>query len=315
MKSGKTMLAICALALALSATALAATGPTASTGSAKNITATTATLNGTVNPNHNATNFHFEYGKNLSYGSRTPDAPTDPTKGSQPVSANVTGLAPTTTYHFRIVATTSGTTVLGADKTFRTPAPPPNSVTVSPNPATTVFGGTTVLSGQLTGPQNAGVTITLQQQPFPFTGAFQNFLTAPTDNSGNFSFTVTPPVNTRYQVQARTSPRVTSPVTQATVAYADSLSTKGKRVSNGKRVKFSGIVLPAHDGATVLIEKRGKGGVWRKIAQTVLKHSLQPQSTYSRTVRLHSSGVFRTHALGDASRADGFSPPKKITVR
>ena len=313
MKSGKTIFAICALGLALPGTALAAT-PTATTGSAKNITATTATLTGTVDPNHIATSFHFEYGRTTQYGSRTPDAPTDATKRKQTVSQNVVGLAPSTTYHFRIVATSSGNTVLGADKTFRTPAPPPNTVTVSPNPATIVFGGATTLSGQLTGQQNAGVTITLQQLPFPFSGAFQNAGTTATDNAGNFSFNVTPTINTRYQVRARTNPQVTSPVTQATVAYATSMKTRGKRVSSGKRVRFSGVALPAHDGATVMIEKRGKGGVYRKIAQTTLKHSTLPQSTYSRTVRLHRSGVFRVHVLGDLSRADGFSAPKRIRV-
>lgn len=314
MKNGKTLLAICALGLAVPASALAA-GPTASTGSAKNVTATSATLTGTVDPNHNATNFHFEFGRNTGYGSRTPDAPTDATKRSQPVSQGVTGLAPSTTYHFRIVATTSGNTVLGKDQSFKTPAPPPNSVTVAPNPATTVFGGTTVLSGQLTGPQNAGVTITLQQQPFPFTAAFQNVTTAPTDNAGNFSFTVTPIVNTHYQVQARTNPRVTSPVTTATVAYATSVHTKTKRIGKSKRVKFTGTVVPAHDGAVVLIEKLGHNGVFNKVAQTVLLHSTLPQSGYSRTIRIHKSGTFRVHVLGDPSRADGFSITKKISVR
>src|SRR4051812_26954065 len=165
----KTLLAICALGLAVPGAVLAAE-PTVTTGSAKSVTATTATLTGTVDPNHIATNTHFEYGRTTAYGSRTPDAGADPTKRKQPVSANVTGLAPSTTYHFRIVATTSGNTVLGGDKTFRTPAPPPNTVAVAPNPATTTFGSATTLSGQLTGQQNAGVTITLQQQPFPFTG-------------------------------------------------------------------------------------------------------------------------------------------------
>jgi hypothetical protein len=313
MKIRLTILAVCALGLTTAGTALAA-GPTASTGSAKSITATTATLTGTVDPNHNATSFHFEYGRNTAYGSRTPDGPTDATKRSQAVSQAVTGLAPSTTYHYRIVATSPGFTVLGKDRTFKTPAPPPNSITVAPNPATTVFGATTVLSGQLTGPQNAGVTVTLQQRPFPFTGGFQNIATAPTDNNGLFSFTVTPIANTQYQVQARTNPRVTSPITQATVAYATSIKTKGKRVHNGKRVKFSGIVTPAHDGAVVLIEKRGKGGVFKTIAKTVLKHTSLPQSSYSRTVRLHKSGVFRVHVIGDPGRTDGFSALKRIKV-
>ena len=313
MKSVKTILFICALGLAVPGTALAA-GPTASTGNATAITATTATLNGSVDPNHNATTFHFEYGRTTSYGSRTTEAGTDATKRKQPVSAAVSGLAPTTTYHFRIVVSGGGTTVIGADKTFKTTAQPPNSIAVAPNPQTSVFGSNTVLSGQLTGPQNAGVTVTLQQQPFPFTGGFQNLTTAPTDNVGNFSFTVTPALNTHYQVQARTSPRVTSPVTTVNVAYATSMHTKSKRVSNGKRVKFSGTVLPAHDGAVVLIEKRSRSGVFKKIGQTVLRHSTLPQSTYSRNVRLHRSGTFRVHVIGDPSRTDGFSVTKKIKV-
>jgi len=313
MKSVKSILFVCALGLAVPGTALAV-GPTASTGNANQITATTATLHGTVDPRHNATTFHFQYGRTKTYGSLTPETGTDATKRSQPVAANVTGLAPSTTYHFRIVATGGGSTVAGVDKTFKTPAPPPNSITVAPNPQTTIFGATTVLSGQLTGPQNAGVTVTLQQQQFPFTTGFQNLGTTPTDNAGNFSFTVTPSLNTRYQTQARTNPRVTSPVTQVNVAYATSISVKGKRVSNGKRVKFSGQVVPAHDGAVVLIEKRARDGSWNKVGQTVLKHSSLPVSTYSRNVRLHKSGTFRVHVIGDLARVDGFSSAKKIHV-
>src|SRR5436190_2026645 len=75
MKSVKTVVFLCALGLAVPGTALAA-GPTGSTGGATAVTPTTATLNGTVDPNHNATIFHFEYGRNTRYGSRTPDAGT-----------------------------------------------------------------------------------------------------------------------------------------------------------------------------------------------------------------------------------------------
>ena len=57
---------------------------------------------GTVDPNHIATNFHFEYGRTTTYGSRTPDGPTDPTKRKQTVSQNVSGLRPSTLYHFRV---------------------------------------------------------------------------------------------------------------------------------------------------------------------------------------------------------------------
>jgi hypothetical protein len=46
--------------------------PIAVTGSATNVTTTSATLNGTVDPNGRATTWYFEYGTSTSYGSKTP---------------------------------------------------------------------------------------------------------------------------------------------------------------------------------------------------------------------------------------------------
>ena len=46
-------------------------GPVAVTGSATSVTTTTATLNGTVDPNGRATTWYFEYGTSTSYGSKT----------------------------------------------------------------------------------------------------------------------------------------------------------------------------------------------------------------------------------------------------
>ena len=47
--------------------------PVAVTGSATNVTPTSATLNGTVDPNGRATTWYFEYGTSTSYGSKTAD--------------------------------------------------------------------------------------------------------------------------------------------------------------------------------------------------------------------------------------------------
>src|SRR5687767_11469394 len=59
--------------LALLATpGLAATAaPGASTGAATEVTATTATLNGVVNPNKEDTTYVFEYGLTTAYGTTT----------------------------------------------------------------------------------------------------------------------------------------------------------------------------------------------------------------------------------------------------
>ena len=64
-------LAVVALVLALPA-AVATASPGATTRAATNVTATTATLNGTVDPNKQDTTYHFEYGKTTAYGTSTP---------------------------------------------------------------------------------------------------------------------------------------------------------------------------------------------------------------------------------------------------
>jgi hypothetical protein len=100
-----------------------AAGPSVVTGSASAVGATSATVAGSVNPNGQATTYHFDYGTSTTYGAQAP-APPDPSAGSgttsQPVSANLTGLSPGTTYHYRLVAKNASGTQVGSDQTFAT---------------------------------------------------------------------------------------------------------------------------------------------------------------------------------------------------
>jgi hypothetical protein len=92
--------------------------PTAVTGAATNVTDSAATLNGTVTPDRAPFTARFEYGTTTNYG-RTATA-----TGTAAVTAALTGLAPDTTYHYRLVATSpGGGTGRGQDRTFRTSAP------------------------------------------------------------------------------------------------------------------------------------------------------------------------------------------------
>jgi hypothetical protein len=94
------------------------------TGAASGLTSAQAIVGGTVDPNGFATTYHFEYGTTTSYGlSSAPESAGD---GESPVSVTATlvGLQPGTLYHYRLVATGAGGTVVGPDQTVRTSAPP-----------------------------------------------------------------------------------------------------------------------------------------------------------------------------------------------
>jgi len=93
---------------------------------ASSVAATAATLNGLVDAGTDGASVAFEYGASSDYGTCTSASAVSGT-GPQPVAAQVVGLAPATTYHFRLDATSVGGTTLGADESFTTPAsaPPP----------------------------------------------------------------------------------------------------------------------------------------------------------------------------------------------
>jgi sugar lactone lactonase YvrE len=109
----------------LAFTTVAVQPPGASTGSATNVTPTTAALTGSVQPNEWPTTYRFEYGPTTSYGNRVPvpDASLKSETSAEEVQRTVT-LAPSHTYHYRLVATNAGGTTYGEDRTVTTPAAP-----------------------------------------------------------------------------------------------------------------------------------------------------------------------------------------------
>ena len=95
--------------------------PTVLAPSTTNLKVNTVTLNGSVNPNYLSTTVVFEWGTTTGYGN-TITALQSPLTGSTPASINadLSGLTPETTYHFRIKATNILGTVFGEDLTFKT---------------------------------------------------------------------------------------------------------------------------------------------------------------------------------------------------
>ena len=94
--------------------------PIVVTGAATNIGDTTATLNGTVNPNGSDTTYQFQYGLTTAYGNTTTSTSAGNGFTAVPVSAALTGLSASTVYHFRVTATNAGGTANGEDATFTT---------------------------------------------------------------------------------------------------------------------------------------------------------------------------------------------------
>jgi hypothetical protein len=129
-----------ALALLVPAAAVAAGPPSATTGTAKNVTQSAATVTGTVDPQGSATTYRFEYGTSTSYGLQTEEADAGSGTGAVDASANLSGLTTDTSYHYRLVATNAAGITRGSDHTLTTAAAPraPGATTSSARSITAV---------------------------------------------------------------------------------------------------------------------------------------------------------------------------------
>jgi hypothetical protein len=98
--------------------------PEVTTGAASAIESNRARVAGVVNTIGSTTSYTFEFGRTTAYGSAS--APRTLTAGGEPVdvSTALTGLRPSTLYHYRLVATNTQGTIEGRDRTFRTEAGP-----------------------------------------------------------------------------------------------------------------------------------------------------------------------------------------------
>ncbi|NCA78014.1 MAG: hypothetical protein EOM90_16935, partial [Alphaproteobacteria bacterium] len=120
--------------------------PVTVTSAATAVTPTSATLNGTVNPNGLATTWYFEWGTTTAYGNTT--AVTSAGTGTTTVSVNagITGLTGGVTYHYRLAATNTDGTSYGADMTFTYGAAVVTTTAALSITATSAVSGGTVTS-------------------------------------------------------------------------------------------------------------------------------------------------------------------------
>ncbi|HST42714.1 MAG TPA: M36 family metallopeptidase [Conexibacter sp.] len=111
--------------------------PSAATGAVAALAHDAATLTGTVDSAGAATGYAFEHGTTSDYGSVTPVADAGSGSGAVARTAALSGLTPSTTYHYRLIALRGDTVVaLGEDRSFTTTAAP-----VTPPPGDGGGGG------------------------------------------------------------------------------------------------------------------------------------------------------------------------------
>ncbi|MCK9424100.1 MAG: T9SS type A sorting domain-containing protein [Bacteroidales bacterium] len=172
--------------------------PSVATLSATAVTLSTATLNGTVNPNGQATNYHFEWGTTVGYGNSTSIISAGSGVITLSVNASVSSLIGGTPYHYRLVAVNGDGTTYGDDITFT-----PGAAVLSTTAPSTITTSTAISGGNIT--SNGGASVTAR-------GVCWNTSANPvatdshtSDGSGSGSFTSNITgllANTSYHVRA-----------------------------------------------------------------------------------------------------------------
>ena len=196
------------------------------------------------------------------------------------------------------------------------PGPSSSSVTIAASVNPLVIGSSTVISGQVTGKKAAGSKVQLQSEPFPST-TFSTMATTTADTTGHYSFKVSPGVNTIYRVMAKTAPAATSANLPVKVHVKVTMRVSTATPTLGSLVRFSGFVLPAYTGKTVLIQRKTATG-WVTVAQAKLVAATAlgsiTRSKYSKRIRFHKRGTYRVwfnpHSNANLPNS---SPTRKLT--
>jgi hypothetical protein len=299
-------------AMAVRGEAAPTSAPLADTGSASNVTSTSAVLHGRVNPHGTPTNFAFQYGTTRQYGGQTPLAPAGAGTTAVKVSQAVAGLRADTTYHYRLVAVGAGTST-GGDHTFKT-APVPLSLSIRPTHNPVVFGNSFVLTGALSGSRSAGRRVVLKVNPYPFVRGFAAFgapaITSPT---GTFSFFV-PGLLLNSQLRVTTTsgtPSTSSPVVLERVAVRVSLHVR--HTARRGYVRLYGTVAPAEARGGVAFQRLRRDHRWHTESGTIVRPATPTTSLFSRTVRLRNRGLYRAFVtIADPAHVAGHSAAIRI---
>ena len=137
--------------------------PQVSTSLATGVSTNSATLNGTVNPIGWPTIAWFQWGATTNFGNLTPVTELGSGISTLPFSAQLAGLTPNVTYHFRIAATNDYGLAYGSDQSFTSTLPPDFTYTIT--------NGTITITGYVGPGSSVAIPDTINGLPVTTIGA------------------------------------------------------------------------------------------------------------------------------------------------
>jgi phosphodiesterase/alkaline phosphatase D-like protein len=300
--------------------------PTAFTNTVSTVSATAATLNGTVNANGASTTVTFQFGSDTNYGT-TVTADQSPVTGNTdtPVSKTISGLTSGISYHYRVAATNASGSTYGMDMIFTVGVSPPTATT---NAASEVGSTTATLNGTI----NANNNITTATFEYgPDTNYGRTVTATPGTITGSSNTSVTASIsnllaNTTYHYRAvgintggtangadmtfttGTGPLVTT--NAATVVGSSGATLNGMVNAHGENttVTFEYGLTTAY-GTTVTADQSPVTGASNTAVSKTLSF-LSPSTTYHyRVVGQNASGTtYGTNKIFSTSAADPDAP-------
>jgi hypothetical protein len=274
--------------------------PLVSTGYAPEVSISSATVQGSVDPRGVETSFYVQYGTTTAYGAQTPPAVVGSGTQEVKISQTVSGLQPATTYHYRVAASSSAGTTFGEDRTFTTKKVP-LTIKIAATPDRDVFGRPFSISGTISGSESANHAIVLQANPFPYLNGFKNVQSVEITNSaGDFSFTYAGLLqNTEFRVAALGTPPATITPSIFSPGLIEQVAVRTTfHVHKTARIgfmQFDGSVAPTSPDAYVVFQWLRPGHKPQGVGKAVLKRVSSQLSRYNATLHIRHGGLYRAY--------------------
>jgi hypothetical protein len=315
---GGVVAAMLALPSGSAVASKAPTAPRVVTGGALHAVISSAELTAVINPEGFATSYFFQYGTSPAFGLQTPAVSLGSGKTKIKVGQSIGGLRPGVLYYYRAVATYGpGRSVPGKERTFTlTGGKPKLELTKLPQ---VVVGTPFVLSGTLTGLNNANRTVMLQASPFPYLEAFTTIgPPAVTNALGRFAFRV---ANLTASTQFRAVTADVNPLYSLVITVGAAVKvTLHARSSGVGLVRLYGTVSPAAVGAHVSFQLEKPVRPGRKASEeegarkfvsqfsTIVKRATRTISRFSAIVKVRHTGRYRAYVkLRPGKLVSGYS--------